>query len=226
MCFLLDVTGSMDPQKNAVLNNIFDILDATDKAFPEVSLDVAFVGYRDVTDQTRFEVIPFTKDIADFCEKLTKVDCTGGGDEAEDVLGGMDQALKALDWSDARIKVMFHIGDSPHHGSIFHETRLPGYRCNDDHISLVASPRSYTDILADYADCHIDYNFALVANPRNQVTTREMARLFEVSYNGFQSKKKEFSVVDLIDFSPEHLFDKVLKGLTGSIRSFLSCHKK
>lgn len=221
MCFLLDVTGSMEPQRDAVITKIFDIVDGSCEKFPDVLIEVACVGYRDVdvSESKRYEVIPFTSDMESFCERLARMKCEGGGDEAEDVLGGMDVALKRLDWSSARIKVLFHIGDSPHHGSIFHDRSIG---CNDSHPDLVDTPRPYTDILADFADNHIDYNFGLVCNPRNNVTTREMARLFAQSYNSYQSKKNEFGLMDLSAFSPDELFNKVLAGLTGSICSFMA----
>ena len=222
MCFLLDVTGSMEPQRNAVISKIFDIVDRSEKKFPDVNLEVACVGYRDVDvpSSMRYEVIQFTKDTESFCEQLAGVVCTGGDDEAEDVLGGMDEALNKLDWSGARIKVMFHIGDSPHHGTMFHDQAAGG--CNDHHTDLVQTPRPYDDILGDFADQHIDYNFGLVKNPRGAIKTREMARLFEQSYNACQSKSNEFGLMDLSDFSPDELFDKVLTGLTGSINSFMA----
>lgn len=224
MCFLLDVTGSMQPQRDAVILKIFDIVDRSCEKFPEVKIEVACVGYRDVdvSDSRRYEVIPFTSDTEEFCTRLAGMTCGGGGDEAEDVLGGMDVALKQLDWSGGKIKVMFHIGDSPHHGPIFHDT----CGCNDSHPNLVQTPRPYTEILADYADNHIDYNFGLVKNPRGNITTREMARLFAQSYNSYQSKKSEFGLMDLSDFSPDELFDKVLTGLTGSICSFMAGRRR
>jgi hypothetical protein len=225
ICFLLDLTGSMEPQRDAVMNKIFDITDGISVTFPDVHIEMACVGYRDVdvNDSQRYEIIPFTSDAEAFSVALASCHCGGGGDEAEDVLGGMDMALKKLDWSGARIKVMFHIGDSPHHGLLFHDESAGG--CNDSHPHLFQTPRPYTEILADYADNHIDYNFGLVNNPRNEIKTREMARLFAQSYNSYQSKKNEFGLMDLSDFSPDHLFDKVLAGLTGSIRSFMSRRK-
>lgn len=218
MCFLLDITGSMDPQKDAVVEKIFDIVNRSNFVFPEVALHVGFVGYRDVEDSQQFEVIPFTENRNDFEERLRTIQCSGGGDEAEDVLGGMNHALNSLDWSGANIKVMFHIGDSPHHGSLFHD---PASGCDDDHSELENRPRSYHDILGEYADLHVDYNFAIVENPRHKITTRKMAQLFERSYNSCQSKRNVFGIVDLTDFSPDTLFEKVFEGLSGSIQAFV-----
>eukprot|EP01031_Cornospumella_fuschlensis_P026542 gene26542-32078_t len=221
ICFLMDITGSMDPEKNAVMEKIVDIVDASLLAFPQVALQMAFVGYRDVdcSAAQRIEVLQFTADTEAFYEGLLKVTCHGGDDEAEDVLGGMEAALTQLNWSGARIKIVFHIGDSPHHGSIFHD-RATG--CQDSHPHLVNVPRPHTAILSDYADNHIDYNFALVRNPRGNVTTREMGRVFAEAYNACQSKRSELAVMDLTDFSPDHLLEKVMKGLSSSICSFLA----
>ena len=47
---------------------------------------------------------------------MLKISATGGGDEPEDVVGGMDRAL-SLDWpSSSGSRVLFHLGDSPPHG--------------------------------------------------------------------------------------------------------------
>lgn len=217
LCFLMDVTGSMEPQRDAVVAKIMEILLESDRRFPNVAIQVAFVGYRDVDHggAGRYVTLPFTSNYDQWIAELQKIPCTGGGDEAEDVLGGMQECLK-LDW-DARVKVVFHIGDSPHHGALFQE---PG--CNDDHSDLQEAPRPYSSILADFADRHIDYNFAVLQNKGGAVTTRKMTGLFESAYNSCQSKTKQFAVMDLSHgFSAATLFDKVLSGLTGSIRSFL-----
>lgn len=211
----------MERQRDAVVNKIYDIVEAAGTSFPTVAIQVGFMGYRDVTEtDSRYDMIPFTSDITVFGNALGAVKCTGGGDEAEDVLGGMQQALTELDWSGARVKVLFHVGDSPHHGALFHDASVGG--CNDDHPGLYATPRPYADILADYADQHIDYNFALLeCRQRGTVTTREMARLFKASYDSCQSKRNVLDIVDLSAFSVDRLFEKVVKGLTGSICSFL-----
>lgn len=220
LCFLMDVTGSMEPHRNAVHAKIADIVDSSMASFPDVAIQVAFVGYRDVdvSPSQRFEVVPFTADVASFSESVLAVGCHGGDDEAEDVLGGLQRALAAdLDWSSAHIKVIVHIGDSPHHGAIFHDGG-----CNDKHAELVNVPRPYTDILCEYADRHIDYNFVVVRNViTHRVTTKEMARLFAAAYNACASKRNDLAVVDLADFSEQRLFEKVIRGLSGSICSFL-----
>ena len=44
------------------------------------------------------------------------MDATGGGDMPEDVQGGFNKVLNALNWSKDSIKTCFHIADAPGHG--------------------------------------------------------------------------------------------------------------
>jgi len=222
LCFLLDVTGSMHPQRDAIIEKIFNIVDGCHDAFPSVALKVGAVGYRDVdmAPNRRLEILPFTSDVEEFHSKLTTWETTGGDDEAEDVLGGMDAALTQMDWEGARIRVLFHIGDSPHHGSIFHDTDL-GRNCGDKHPHLESSPRPYNEIMEEFADKKIDYTFTMVSNPWGEVTTRKMCRLFADSYDSCQTKRNFFGQEDITSFSPDKLFTKVVGALTGSISSFI-----
>jgi hypothetical protein len=220
LCFLVDCTGSMSHAINGVRDILVDILEESTQAFPGIALEFGFVGYRDYGDKPQFEVFPFTGEIVELAKQINKVRATGGDDEAEDVLGGMETALTGLDWSGARFKVMVHIGDAPAHGSRFHD---PSVGCNDNHQDKENCPRPSADILGDYADNHIDYHFALMESGRKSglVTTNHMAEVFKEEYDQKQSRKRNFTVMDLQTFSTEGLFSNVLKGLTGSIAARL-----
>jgi hypothetical protein len=114
----------MDPVITAVRDFLLDILIYCEENFPQISLEVGFVGYRDVDSgrRDRYESISFTSNIEEFkIQFIAACDCTGGGDEAEDVLGGMQKALE-LNWdhNNTHVKVLVHCGDSPHHGRSVH----------------------------------------------------------------------------------------------------------
>src|SRR5436305_12402284 len=47
-----------------------------------------------------------------------EVAATGGGDAAEDVLGGLNKAVSDMDWSHTT-RIILHVGDSPPHGRRF-----------------------------------------------------------------------------------------------------------
>jgi hypothetical protein len=220
LCFLVDVTGSMRHAIDGVRDILADILDGAAEAFPGISLEFGFVGYRDYGDSQQFEVFQFIGNAAELAALINNVRATGGTDEAEDVLGGMQTALTGLDWSGARFKVLVHIGDAPAHGKRFHD---PDIGCKDDHQDKENCPRPSGDILGDFADLHVDYYFAQIESgvQRGRVTTNRMVKVFQEEYDQKQSKKRNFTIMDLRKFTTEGLFRNVLSGLTGSIRSRL-----
>jgi hypothetical protein len=205
---------------NGVRDILADILDDATKAFPDIGLEFGFVGYRDYGDSQQFEVFPFTGNQTEMAGHINNVRATGGHDEAEDVLGGMETALTRLDWAGARFKVMVHIGDAPAHGKRFHDPNLP---CGDNHQDKENCPRPSASILGDFADNHIDYYFAQIESRAGsgRVTTNRMAAVFKAEYDAKQSRKRNFTVMDLRSFSTAGLFSNVLAGLTGSIRARL-----
>jgi hypothetical protein len=81
---------------------------------------VAFVGYRDFCDgDRRLTVLDFTTDLNAFKAHVEAQPATGGGDEAEDVFGGLDAAIR-LTWTSAS-KIIVHVADAPCHGLAFHD---------------------------------------------------------------------------------------------------------
>lgn len=118
LCFLMDCTASMEPWIHAARVQIKDIVHETESHYPDANVKVAFVGYRDIQDTERFVVFPFRSASA-LVQGIEFVHAKGGGDEAEDVAGGLVQALR-LEWDDADVKLIVHIADAPAHGDWFH----------------------------------------------------------------------------------------------------------
>lgn len=97
------------------------------KLYPHISLKLAFVGYRDHDhNEQRLVVQRFTTDVQTFVN-LVRAEARpiGGQDVPEDVLGGM-AVVAGLDWSSV-IRILYHIGDAPCHGSDFHDEQFDRY---------------------------------------------------------------------------------------------------
>lgn len=79
-------------------------------------IDLHFIG------ENHFEVLPFTKSIAEFKAFVVKIRATGGGDAPEDVLGGLHKAI-SLSWPErSGTRIIFHLGDAPPHGkNVYHD---------------------------------------------------------------------------------------------------------
>lgn len=98
ICFMVDCTGSMCSYINEAKTVVHRVVEKLGKKFQDLKLRCAFVGYRDHCDhELRVEVMPFTSDKDAFKNKVTLVNANGGGDEAEDIFGGLEEVNK-LGW--------------------------------------------------------------------------------------------------------------------------------
>eukprot|EP00048_Salpingoeca_helianthica_P001282 m.48112 g.48112 ORF g.48112 m.48112 type:complete len:668 (+) comp11342_c0_seq1:196-2199(+) len=120
LCFVLDTTGSMKPQMEAVKDQVTEIA----KTLKTNGCDLrylAFVGYKDWSDgDDHFEVLPFTQKSDDFVRFVGKIKAGGGGDTPEDVLGGLACAANLAWPEDSSCRVIFHLCDAPPHGRKFY----------------------------------------------------------------------------------------------------------
>ena len=119
LAFLVDATGSMSSIITTVKEEIYRIVDKIKDKYLEAQLSVAFVGYRDHCDgSNRIQMQNFTNDISSFRSFVSNVEAVGGGDTAEDIFGGLEEAGK-LSWT-AVNRILVHFADAPCHGSRFH----------------------------------------------------------------------------------------------------------
>jgi len=99
VCFLMDCTGSMSSWIKACKTQLNDIVNLISKHYPHITVNIAFVGYHDIADDPRFEILPFTTDVEKVKHFINEnVLARGGGDIPEDVCGGMRKALD-LPWT-------------------------------------------------------------------------------------------------------------------------------
>ncbi|CAF4895425.1 unnamed protein product [Rotaria socialis] len=97
VCFIMDCTESMGAYIAAAKNSI-NILTKTLTALFKIPPRLAFIGYRDVSDGANKLIrMNFTTDVGTFQKVLGNIAVFGGGDECEDVFGGI-QAVAALQW--------------------------------------------------------------------------------------------------------------------------------
>ncbi|KAL3922042.1 MAG: hypothetical protein SGILL_002420 [Bacillariaceae sp.] len=123
LAFILDCTDSMQPHIDAAKKSIKDIVSRAKHTNPGLLLRLALVGYRDISDEKRFEVLDFTSSIEEFEIFVSKLVADGGKDAPEDIAGALQKA-NALSWKQAS-RVVFLICDYPCHGMKFHDYPLP-----------------------------------------------------------------------------------------------------
>ena len=87
---------------------------------------VGFVGYRDHVDgPERIVSIDLTENTSAVMSFMNSVRATGGGDECEDIFGGLERVVR-LGWRNPN-RILIHIGDAPQHGSRFFTNILHFY---------------------------------------------------------------------------------------------------
>ena len=152
---MMDLTGSMSNEINAMGNKMVDVFDTLRAKHPTKRFRIAFVGYRDydVSDKERFIVIDFTDNIADVKEIIRSLEAKGGDDGAEDVAGGF-QCINDLSWDipdlsggATAVRQVLFVADAPAHGMNYHDDTIsdnypdgdPSEINLDDQMALMAS---------------------------------------------------------------------------------------
>src|SRR5581483_634365 len=129
---------------------------------------------------------------------------TGGGDEPEDVLGGLNKAVSDMDWSHTT-RIILHVGDASPHGRRF--TSLEDSYPAGDPLGLTAEK-----VLEKMKSKNIIYYFGKITNK-----TDTMLRIFRGIIG-------EFPVFDLkiMGGNPKALVDKLFKATCTAIASSVS----
>ena len=106
---MVDGTGSMLAYISEAKTVVHRLVDRLAKRFQDFQLRCAFVCYRDHCDGSdRISVLPFTTDKDAFKNWVTSLKATGGGDECEDVFGGLEEVNK-LEWVNIYNNIKFFL---------------------------------------------------------------------------------------------------------------------
>ena len=130
LLIMLDCTTSMMFYIQAAKNRIRTFVKTIGETYPDIPLRIGFIGYRDNVDGVNRRVIlPFQKDLSAFETLLGGIHTFGGGNPLTDLTGAL-QAAADQDWASA-IRVLFHIGDYPCHGTKYHDNLYDRYPAGD-----------------------------------------------------------------------------------------------
>ena len=174
LAFVCDTTGSMQlrrPQEepvstaicrkiarglslqdciDMVKDEICGMVDLIKRSNPQCITRLAFVGYADYNDPKPPQLV-FTEDPQAFHATLDSVKAGGGGDGAEDVFTGLQDAGR-LKWSSGS-RVLIHIADYPCHGQEIHDLQSGV----DDYTGGDVHRRDATALLRQLAEgCRLD----------------------------------------------------------------------
>jgi Mg-chelatase subunit ChlD len=114
--FLLDSTGSMSDEIEALQSSILSIADQIDDLHPRPDLRFGLVSYRDRGDDYVVTMADFTSNVRRFSEQLNQIQAQGGGDYPESLNEALHVALHTLDWREEDcVRLIFLIADAPPH---------------------------------------------------------------------------------------------------------------
>ena len=135
--FVLDTTKSMNPYLKGVKRFIRKLIFDAKKTlshYENVELDVlklGLVGYKD-HDQANDEnsyvskvLCELTDDQKKFKKALFNVTADGGDDDCEAVADGLNEIVKNIKWGEDSLKYVYHICDSPCHGTQYCKDKNP-----------------------------------------------------------------------------------------------------
>ena len=152
LLFIMDITESMQDLLDETRDSIKYILDKIKRDCPGIDVRFAYEGYRDFADLKagqKYYTIDFETDLDLFKSKLNEITAIGGGDDAEDVAGGLNAGLK-MNWrSNARYAIL--IADAPGHGNQYHESDVQDDYGNGDPNGLVIE-----ELMEKYVDNNIN----------------------------------------------------------------------
>lgn len=113
--FIFDATASMQSFLKQVKQKIENLAAAFKKLVP--TCRIGLVAYRDVDEESEFvtRVHPLTYGTATLHDFLEGIDPKGGGDRAEAVYQGLEDAVNKMEWNEKSKKFILVIGDAPPH---------------------------------------------------------------------------------------------------------------
>ncbi|KAH0173662.1 hypothetical protein KCU67_g1168, partial [Aureobasidium melanogenum] len=194
LLFLIDTTNSMEPYLESAKEQVRTIvLDIKKTFFNESEVRIAVVSYKDHKCTTNVQFLDFTTSIDRVFLFLDGLYIDWGHDFPEDVLGGIDQALRAS-WNQ-QSRCMIHIGDAPPHGRGLHDMSSE----SDDFFMPGSEPHglTYKPLLTKLVQLKI--NYALLRIERH---TDRMALTFAKAY-GDRNAKLHTSNKYYSDLKPE-----------------------
>ncbi|MFW9794709.1 MAG: VWA domain-containing protein [Candidatus Thorarchaeota archaeon] len=119
VAFVVDTTGSMKDDIQAVKNSLFEIVDHITRRTESLEIRFGVVSYRDHPPQDRSyvtRVFDFTEKIKQVHKLISSLKPSEGGDTPEAVADGLFDARTKLSWEQNAYKVLLLVGDAPPHG--------------------------------------------------------------------------------------------------------------
>ena len=194
LLFIMDITESMQDLLEETRDSIKYILDKIKRDSPGIDVRFAYEGYRDFADLKegqKYYTIDFETDMDLFKSKLDEIKCIGGGDDAEDVAGGLNAGLN-MNWrSNARYAIL--IADAPGHGRQYHTEEV-----QDDYLD--GDPNGL--VIEALMEKYVDNNINLCLTKIDEYTDKMFDRMIQ-AYKARSQKSTDKPKIEVINYEEE-----------------------
>ena len=129
--FLVDTTASMNCYLKGIKKVMRKIIWDIEKCLSQFIFDdldvlkVGLVTYKDHDDEDKLYLtnidIDLTENLKEVINKIMEIKCSGGRDEPEAVLDGINAAINDVSWREESVKFIYHILDAPCHGKKYND---------------------------------------------------------------------------------------------------------
>lgn len=194
LLFIMDITESMQDLLDETRNSIKYILDKIKRDCPGIDVRFAYEGYRDFADLKageKYYTIDFETDMNVFKQKLDEITALGGGDDAEDVAGGLNAGYNMSWRSNARYAIL--IADAPGHGKKYHSKDVEDDYPKGDPNGLVIE-----DLMKKYVEKNINLCLTVITD-----YTDIMFKIMKDSYEKESQKSKDKPKIQEIPYDDE-----------------------
>ena len=194
LLFIMDITESMQDLLEETRDSIKYILDKIKRDSPGIDVRFAYEGYRDFADLKegqKYYTIDFETDLDLFKSKLNEITAIGGGDDAEDVAGGLNAGLK-MNWrSNARYAIL--IADAPGHGNQYHDNEVQDDYGDGDPNGLV---------LEELMEKYVDNNINLCLTKIDEYTDIMFDRMMQ-AYRARSEQSVDKPKIEVINYDED-----------------------
>ena len=194
LLFIMDITESMQDLLDETRDSIKYILDKIKRDSPGIDVRFAYEGYRDFADLKagqKYYTIDFETDLDLFKSKLNEITAIGGGDDAEDVAGGLNAGLK-MNWrSNARYAIL--IADAPGHGNQYHDNEVQDDYGDGDPNGLV---------LEELMEKYVDNNINLCLTKIDEYTDIMFDRMMQ-AYRARSEQSVDKPKIEVINYEED-----------------------
>ena len=180
--FLIDSTASMNCYSKdinkVIIKILFDLEKIVSKYFLE-DIDIIKTGvitYKDHEDEEKTFLINIDKDLTSDLNEIKNIikniSYTGGKDEPEAVLDGLNAVLNGISWREKSTKFLVHILDAPAHGKKFNNIE-------GDKIENCPKNLNAEDILVNIRKKGIEY-FVIKINDSIDIMLKEFRKYIDI----------------------------------------------